>query len=595
MFLVGELTVKKIKRIALNQVSIRTQLLVLATTVIFATISIITIFNYSRSSNLIIEQMISTNSALLSLEGPSFTSYLSDLDNYSLALRNDSAFMQKVSSLAPFDFLSSSYVQSLLKNTFYSRNDIKSYKLYLINQDTSYTLDSSSMQIKIKKGDVFSKNITSQCTKPPYYRYIKPSSESGIFMMYYRTIIDVANKTPLAIVELSINMNYINSLSETHKDLNNCFCIFDNTGICFYSNEPDIIKDEQPNAILSTILSGGKNYYTSTSGLRYLIVKKETNGFYLVTLTPTNRIMESLAVTRNISFALGLFSILISIALFTYSIRMITLPLSILASQMKEAGKGDFSLKENLTGSSEIYHLTKRYNSMLKEIDDLIKRNYIAKYNEERAKLIALEAQVNPHFINNTLQTIATEAIVNHQSKIYDMIIALATMQRYALKGPEMVLVETEIENVQKYLFLQKSRLGNSLEYCMDIEDTLLEQLIPKLSIMTLVENSIIHGISGNKSSISIRICICIENGYLRIEASDTGAGINKARLYEIEEKLKSDGIDSENKQFIGLLNLNSRLRILYNDNANLIINSTENIGTTVILYIPVKGVNFNV
>lgn len=578
------------KMMTLNKVSIRTQLLVLATVVILTIVSMITIFNYSRSTKSVIEQNIATNKALLSLEGQNFSKYLSNLNNYSLTLRNDSPFLQKILTKAPLDYSSSVYIQSLLKSAFYSRNDLKSYKLYLLNQYLVFSIDSDSMRIATEKYEDL-KDLSSfeEYIKSPDYCYMLPSNDGDVFMIYYRAIIDVTTRDPIAMIELSINQDYMRSLSVTHENLNNCFGIFDKTGQCFYTNKPEIINGEKRSPFLSAIRSADNNYYyTSSKGIQYLIVKEETNDFYLVTLTPSTQIKESLIVTRNISFAIGIISILISIALFTYFIRMITSPLSILANHMKNAGQGDFSQKKNLTGSSEIYYLTKRYNSMMAEINDLIKKNYVAKYNEEQAKLIALEAQVNPHFINNSLQTIATEAIVNKQSKIYDMIIALASLQRYAIKGPEMVSIESEIEKVQQYLFLQKSRLGDALIYEVDIDKSAKERLIPKLSIMTLVENSIIHGISGKKSSISIQIHAYLENDNLCIKVSDTGAGITAVKLNEIYEKMNIEAIDSNNKQYIGLLNLNSRLKILYH-NAQLIINSTEHIGTTILVCIPLR------
>lgn len=581
------------KETFLNRVSIRTQLLVLITAIIFTIIAIITIFNYSRSSNLIIEQILGTNKALLSLEGRNFDTYMSDFDNFSLTLRNDTNFLQTIASENPLTYPSITYMQSLLKSAFYSRSDLKSYTLYFLNKNAILSINSDSMKINFSTFDDF-ENLPAyeEYTKPPNYRYLLPSDEDDVFMTYYRAIIDVTNRTPLAIVELAINMDYVYSLSDIHENLNNCFCIFDKAGQCYYTNDDSgIIGGENGSDLLAAIVTADSNhYYTSCTGTQYLIVREELKDFYLVTFTPTAKIRESLAVTRSISFLLGFFSILVAITLVTYFIRMITSPLSILANHMKEAGHGNFSLTDNLTGSSEIYHLTKRYNAMLTEIDDLIKKNYIAKYNEERAKLIALEAQINPHFINNTLQAIATEAILNGQPSIYNMITALASMQRYAIKGPELVLIESEMEQVEQYLFLQKYRLADALTYDADIDESILEQLIPKLSIMALVENSIIHGITGSKASIHICVHIYPKDEKLIIEVTDNGAGISESRLNEIHDMMEENVIHIAHKQNIGLLNLNSRLKILYNNTARLIIRSNENEGTVVLLSIPLEG-----
>lgn len=584
--------IQKRKESFLNRISIRTQLLVLITTIIFAIIAVITIFNYSRSSDLIIDQILGTNKALLSLEGQNFSTYISDIDNFSLTLRNDTTFLQTIASENPLSYPSITYMQSLLKSAFYSRSDLKSYKLYLLNKNAMLSINSGNMKINFSTFDDFdSLPAYGEYTRAPNYRYLLPSDEEDVFMTYYRTIIDVTSRTPLAIVELAISMDYVYSLSDIHENLNNCFCIFDKAGLCYFTNDYDIIGGESASGLLDAIVASDSNYYyTSRAGTQYLIVREELKDFYLVTFTPTAKIRDSLAATRTISFLLGFFSILVAITLVTYFIRMITSPLSVLANHMKEAGHGNFSLTDNLTGSSEIYHLTKRYNAMLTEIDDLIKKNYIAKYNEERAKLIALEAQINPHFINNTLQAIATEAIVNGQSSIYNMITALASMQRYAIKGPELVLIESEMEQVEQYMYLQKYRLADSLTYEADIDEAMLDQLIPKLSIMALVENSIIHGITGSKSSIHICVHIYPEGGKLIVEVTDNGAGISESRLNEIYDMMEDNVIQTAHTQNIGLLNLNSRLKILYNNASRLIIRSNENEGTTVLLSIPLEG-----
>lgn len=577
----------------LNRISMRTQLLCLAILIILTIVTVLTAYNYKRSINLSIKQIFDANQALLSLESQSFAAYLSDLDNFSLSLRNDSTFIQAVTTLSPMDYATANYIQGLMKSSFYSRKDLLAYEHSILNQKQTYAISNSSKQLKIRNvPDSKQIDMILQNTSAPNYLFITPSENPAVLMVYYREIIDIKTQKPLALVKLTLNTQYIRSITAIHDKLNNCFVLLDPAGNCFYTNQPEVLANLDGARLVDSLYNSNQQYYDDADNTTYLIVGEQTGNFYFVTLTPLQSIMESLTITRNISFALGLIAILITMALFAYFIQLITKPLSILAKHMKEAGKGDFSTRWELHGSSEIQQLTQRYNAMLTEIDDLIKKNYIAKYNEEQAKLIALESQVEPHFINNTLQTIATEAIVNNQHKIYDMVLALSSLQRYALKGQEMISVETEMDEVHKFILLQKARMDTTLSYSEEIEETAYEKLLPKLSIMTLVENSIQHGIAGDRNSIAIYVHIDSEPGFLLVKVTDDGAGITPEKIDEIQAVMKSHLFNSINTQNIGLLNLNSRLKILFGEHASLDVESEIGAGTTVTLRVPdEKGV----
>jgi two-component system sensor histidine kinase YesM len=206
-----------------------------------------------------------------------------------------------------------------------------------------------------------------------------------------------------------------------------------------------------------------------------------------------------------------------------------------------------------------------------------------------------LEAQVNPHFLYNTLQAISAEAVVNGQQKINLMITALASMLRYAIKSNDLVTAAQEIKHVKDYLFLQKARFEDSIRYSIDIAPGTEELSIPKLSIQTLVENSIIHGMKGEKENIEIKVNTYLDNDHLFIVVLDNGCGLSEDQLSELNSHFKDNTLPKNNRLGIGLLNLSNRLQLLYNSRASLSISSIQNRETKVVLTIPVSKEDINV
>ncbi len=266
---------------------------------------------------------------------------------------------------------------------------------------------------------------------------------------------------------------------------------------------------------------------------------------------------------------------------------MVTSPLSTLSDHLHKVGEGDFSSEVHVDGSSEISYLSKNYNQMIHQIDLLIKKTYISELNEKTARLIALEAQLNPHFLYNTLQAISTEAIINGQDKTNSMITALASMLRYSINPGDFVPLSFEIKHIQDYLLLQKTRFEDNLTFSLQIDDATLNIYIPKVSIQLLIENSIIHGMKDNRTSIDVQISCSLVDDTLIVIVKDDGIGMTEAQLYNINAMLQEDFEPTNSNKQIGLRNLSDRLKMLYNNQATLIIKSVYNKGTTITMNIP--------
>ncbi len=237
----------------------------------------------------------------------------------------------------------------------------------------------------------------------------------------------------------------------------------------------------------------------------------------------------------------------------------------------------------NIQGSSEISLLSDAYNNMIQKIEDLIEKNYVNDLAKKNAQLVALKAQINPHFLYNTLQTISAEAIENNQEKINDMVMALSSMLKYTIRGEDSVTLNTEMDHVKDYLFLQKERFGERISYNVQIDTDLQLLKIPKISVLTLVENAVVHGMSHSAERLHIEISAEHLDAKLAITVTDDGNGISTENLEEIQRTLESEDWKIDGTS-IGLKNLSNRLKLMYGNNARIKVYSTQFTGTSVVM-----------
>lgn len=577
----------------INRTSLKTQLSILIITSFSIVIVSIIAYMYKSNSNTIVEQETSKIGTLLNLETENLDTYLSEIERYSLLLRNDQDFMRIINTKYVMTYVELAKVQSLLRSNFDSRNDLISYRLFLINKSTNYYMDSTKRKVQpFYDNSVENLPNYSEFIKGKYYRSIQPALEENQFIIFYRTIINIEDQKPLAIVELTFDTSYIESLANSYQESNERFFVIDENNQMLYSNKKNILKPSDVTEILNHLSTFQVQHMTkSINDEDYLIVYNESKlGLYkALTIKPIIEIDEKIIYTRNVSLMLGLFALSVTTFLAILFIKLVTKPLSTLAYRLREVGTGNFTTTIAVGGSSEIANLAQNYNLMIRQIDDLIKKTYLSELNEKTARLIALEAQLNPHFLYNTLQAISAEAVVNEQFRINYMITALASMLRYTIKGNEFVTLEDEMKHVMDYLLLQQSRFEDNLTYEIQTCESNHSPFIPKICIQTLVENSIIHGMKGEIAKIHLIITSVIENETLIITVSDNGNGIEKDKLLELKSIFSNSTNNQQKSANIGLLNLWDRLRLIYENKAQLIIDSIPQEITTITLIIPVE------
>jgi len=355
------------------------------------------------------------------------------------------------------------------------------------------------------------------------------------------------------------------------------------TDLLSNSSDPKLIS-----RILSTGLSKGSFRYQqqkedkSENIVIYSISPKWGNVLYKV--VPSRSVLEEVSRTKNwMLFSSGVL-ILLLIATTTWLSVRITKPLIQLKRHMIRLGNGDFSSKIPVDSKDEIGAISTTFNQMTHKINEMINAQYKQEIVLQTAQFKTLQAQINPHFMNNTLQAIGGVALAKGVDEIEQMSRTLSTMLRYSISASgNEVSLRAEIENVRDYLSIQKFRFEERLEYEMELDEEVLVLSVPKLILQPLVENAVIHGIERSMEPGVVRVLGRREADELVIVISDTGVGMEPDELAEIRKRLDNkDHYQWLDLQKHGVLNVWYRLKLMYAERFLMEVESSLGVGTII-------------
>lgn len=326
-------------------------------------------------------------------------------------------------------------------------------------------------------------------------------------------------------------------------------------------------------------------------GTDYFVIRQTLPSYplTLITMLPSKSLLSEYYLHRNFTFLIG--GILLVFCLFLSTVLAKTMSGRIirLTSRMKQVKKGELiSLPSSIIqGKDEIGELTSTYNYMIHAMEDLIEKEYLLGQETKNAELKILQAQINPHFLYNTLDMIQWFAEEGMLSQIEESVSSLATFYRLSLSnGKEFISLREEMEHVRSYIRLQKLRFPDTFLYEEELDEGLLDYLLPKTTLQPLVENAITHGLQESKR-IPGHLFIKIEKEEgknIRISILDDGAGMKKP-----PRTTPNGGTSRENSGHgFGIPNVSSRLTLLYGPGYGVVFEQNIPEGTIAIVRIPI-------
>ena len=322
--------------------------------------------------------------------------------------------------------------------------------------------------------------------------------------------------------------------------------------------------------------------------------------YQIYVLRQKDAVWKQLAKNVPLLFFLIFINTLLPFFLMTLIERSVTVRIAQLGKVFDSVDSEKLIEIKNVQGDDEISQLMHNYNRMADRTNGLIQTVYKDKLREremslakKNAELLALHVQINPHFLFNALESIRMHSILKEEFETADMVERLAIMERQNVDwGNDDIPISREMDFVEAYLGLQKYRFGDRLSYSVSVEPDCENICIPKLSVVTFVENACVHGIESKSSPGWIFVRIYEKNENLYIEIEDTGNGMSENEYQDLQNKMQNASIEMlKVKGRVGVINACLRLKIVSDDKVKFTIEGEEGVGTMVMIQIPAEYV----
>jgi len=401
-----------------------------------------------------------------------------------------------------------------------------------------------------------------------------------------RSIYDTSNITrKLAVMKINVNADaFYNIYKDKMIVESDEFFVLDNNDTIISATSSNKVGDTFDYSMFSkSRLNSDMGYFQiKFKGLVYLVTyyKFGNNGWKIINIVPlkqllkdNTKVQDDLIITIIICFA-------VCTAIITFFSGRILARLKKLSKLMGKVENEDFDVYIEPKGNDEITRLYHSFNRMSAKLKELIQKVYSVQLKQREAELMALQAQINPHFLYNTLDNIYWMGRMEKAFETSKMVQALSKLFRQSLNnGEETTKVRNEIEHIKNYIIIQQIRYKDKITFSLNVEDDTLEYFTIKFVLQPLVENAIVHGRRDQDKCGMIDISVFKENGKLLFKVEDNGVGVD---LDEINRLLE----EPDGKRGMAIKNVNDRIQLFFGDEYGLKFIKKEN-GTTVIVTQP--------
>lgn len=435
---------------------------------------------------------------------------------------------------------------------------------------------------------------------------ISSSRIQHLFEDEYRWVVSISREAGRGadgsggVLLVDLNYNVINDLcKQIHMGNRGYVFLLDPTGDPIYHPQQQLIYSGLKSERFEDILAAEDGSFEAVSDgtTKLYTVRASDFGWKVIGV---NYSEELVGDKKEIAFSAlrwGLICLVFGLALSLWLSHTLTKPIKKLDVQMKKVERGDFGVRAEIESPNEIGKLARTFNLMTGKIKDLM--DQVMREQEEKriSELKALQAQIHPHFLYNTLDSIIWMAEMDKRDDVIRMTSALSKLLRSSIsKGEELVPLRQELAHAEHYLVIQSMRYRNKFSYTIEVEEELLDCYVLKVLLQPLVENAIYHGIKNkaDQGRIVIRGTACEEGLCLLVEDDGVGADPEKINERLARGRYDSGGSGSEGggagpsgSGGLGLDNVNHRIRLNYGDGYGLRFDSERDEGTTVTLRLP--------
>lgn len=313
------------------------------------------------------------------------------------------------------------------------------------------------------------------------------------------------------------------------------------------------------------------------------------NKWKVVAVFPESQILQTINHIKD--FTILFLVLIIIMAVFTVNLvgNYISNPIKKLANQMTAVDQKYLQLDDGLAVPKEMKVLYSSFNEQMARNDALLQQIQLEQKEKRQLEVAVIQAQVNPHFLYNTLYSIQGLCDMELNEDASEMISALSSFFRISIsRGNEIITVEEEIAHIQSYLYIMEMRYGDDFSYAIDVDQNVLSSPILKLTLQPLIENAIYHGVKQKRGQGLIGVSVCQVGENIHLEVVDNGHGIAKAKLQHIQDEINAPYSDHQKKHIgIGLRSVSERIKGYFGKEYGLFIASEIDKGTTITIIMP--------
>lgn len=409
---------------------------------------------------------------------------------------------------------------------------------------------------------------------------------------YIRRLTDISNGDYIGFINIDINVQAIqNIVGGTGEKISGRMLILNEDNRVIYIS-PENIRVEGTEKLKEGMLMDIDAKLSQLRAENVVITSKsQKTGWNVVFISPISQISDQVKKIRMYTLITAIFCVLLLSLISNFIAMGISRPIKRLKRTIMDVENGDLDAAVEIESNDEIGQLSKSFNKMVKNIKKLIKEVYEIQLKKKEVELNALQSQINPHFMYNTLESANMMAILAGNFDISDLLTSFANILRFNLDNKSSsISLDKEIKYVMDYVNIQKIRYKDKLNVELFTNIDVKSHVILKLIIQPIVENAICHGIAQKGTDGHIRIIINKEDGNIRIIIEDDGVGMTEQRLEDVHKSLeKEESLSKEGS--IGLNNINERIKLYYGEQYGLKLTSRLGKGTAVELVIPAKPI----
>ncbi|MFD1955895.1 sensor histidine kinase [Paenibacillus thailandensis] len=612
----------------MNWGSIRTKLIVfllLATIIPIVTTMVVT---YSYSVKSLKERAVEENESLLFQGQTNIGSLLDDMNASSLNVYSDPEFYRMLSTDS-LDLVSNSAIYSALYYISSSIPDAHQVYLYASKSKLATIVTKISNTKRMLNADPFSEpveqTVSSAVTVQPThlshtygFESLQPEQKSEQVITLHRRITAVPLDKTLGYLSIDMKLDpLIDILRQLYDQSKENIYVIDGKGTVVYADDSGLMG-EKIRAGWYDSRSGqltDSGYFEQDDSLFvYSRLNSELVDWTIVKQIPTSYLAKGANEAAMINILLLAVSLIVIIALTVAITVRMTKPIKQLVRYMSEVQAGNLNVDVIPSSKGEIGLVIEQFGRMMRTINHLIVNEYKLELASKTNQLKALQAQINPHFLNNTLQIIGTLALELNVPRIYALLSSLAKMMRYSMDNAATATMREELAHLNAYIELQKERFENRFEFRYDVEDALMELSVPRMILQPVVENYFKHGLDRAEQTGLLSLTAVMRESEIRITVENNGTSIPEERIRmlhyalklndkapnraqrlfggdafggapetepasddstsSMKQKLKKaqDGADSR----IGLLNVLERMQMVYGPDASLSIENVK-------------------